>query len=141
MHRDHSLHFIAYSSLNTKSKFFLIQSEFGDVYKVNLEWDKEGASQIICTYFDTLLPASSLNILKSGYVFAASEFGNHFVYSFLNVDGSPDDVKTTSLQAESSSLSTFNPRSLKNFAVKDEIENYGTITDFICEDVLREGNP
>lgn len=139
MMKDHGLHFIAFSSLNTqKSKFYLLQSEFGDLYKVSLTWDAEGASMISCTYFDTLLPASSLNILKSGYVFSSSEFGNHFVYSFLNVDESPLDIKTTS---DMNTLVTFNPRPMKNFAVKDEIENHGTITDFICEDVLKEGNP
>ena len=35
----------------------------------------------------------------------------------------------------------FNPWNLKNLAIKDEIENHGTITDLICDDILREGSP
>ena len=37
-------------------------------------------------------------------------------------------------------LVTFNPKKLRNLAVIQEIENLGTITDFVCEDLLREGS-
>lgn len=35
----------------------------------------------------------------------------------------------------------FNPRQFKNISESDKSENLGTVTDFICDDVLGEGNP
>jgi len=34
-------------------------------------------------YFDTLPPATSLAVLKTGFLFVASEFGNHSLYQFI----------------------------------------------------------
>ena len=33
-------------------------------------------------YFDTLPPCISICVLKTGFLFAASEFGNHALYQF-----------------------------------------------------------
>jgi len=54
----------------------LLQSEDGDIYKVNIEHDEEEVKSVKIKYFDTIPVASSLCILKSGFLFAASEFGN-----------------------------------------------------------------
>lgn len=49
MEKEQGLHFIAYSVLTTKNqKFYLIQSEFGDVYKITLDCDKNALTQINC---------------------------------------------------------------------------------------------
>jgi splicing factor 3B subunit 3 len=34
-------------------------------------------------YFDTIPPCTSLAVLKTGFLFAASEFGNHGLYQFI----------------------------------------------------------
>ena len=34
-------------------------------------------------YFDTIPPCTSICVLKTGFLFAASEFGNHALYQFL----------------------------------------------------------
>jgi len=42
----------------------------------------EAVSEVKVKYFDTLPPCASVCILKSGFLFAASEFGNHALYQF-----------------------------------------------------------
>jgi splicing factor 3B subunit 3 len=57
--------------------FFLLQTEDGDLLKVTLDYeDDSGVLRIKVKYFDTVPIASSLCILKSGFLFVASEGGN-----------------------------------------------------------------
>lgn len=56
--------------------FFLLQSEEGDLYKVTIEHEEEEVKALKIKYFDTVPAACSLCILKSGFLFVASEFGN-----------------------------------------------------------------
>lgn len=56
--------------------FFLLQSEDGDIFKVTMEREEEELLALKIKYFDTVPTATSLCILKSGYLFVASEFGN-----------------------------------------------------------------
>jgi len=46
------------------------------LYKVTIEHEDEEVKAVKIKYFDTVPIASSLCILKSGYLFVASEFGN-----------------------------------------------------------------
>ena len=39
-------------------------------------------TEIQVKYFDTLALANSLCVLKTGFLFVASEFGNHALYQF-----------------------------------------------------------
>jgi Mono-functional DNA-alkylating methyl methanesulfonate N-term len=59
--------------------FFLLQSEEGDLYKVTIEHEDEEVRSLKIKYFDTVPTASNLCILKSGFLFVASEFGNQYV--------------------------------------------------------------
>jgi splicing factor 3B subunit 3 len=61
--------------------FFLLQSEEGDLYKVTIEHDEQDVRALKIKYFDTVPIASSLCILKSGFLFVAAEFGNQLVHS------------------------------------------------------------
>lgn len=61
----------------TKSMFFfLVQTEQGDVFKVTLETNEEFVTEIRLKYFDTVPVASAMCVLKTGFLFVASEFGN-----------------------------------------------------------------
>lgn len=60
----------------------LLQSEYGDIYKVSLEYSGETVTELRVKYFDTLPPCSSICVLKTGFLFAAAEFGNHSLYQF-----------------------------------------------------------
>ncbi|CDO70836.1 hypothetical protein BN946_scf184801.g29 [Trametes cinnabarina] len=57
--------------------FFLVQSEEGDLYKVTIEHEEQEVKALKIKYFDTVPVASSLCILKSGFLFVAADFGNH----------------------------------------------------------------
>jgi splicing factor 3B subunit 3 len=56
--------------------FFLLQSEEGDLFKVTIDHDGEDVKALKIKYFDTVPVATGLCILKSGFLFVASEFGN-----------------------------------------------------------------
>ena len=58
------------------------QSEYGDIYKVSLTYSEKTVSEVKVKYFDTLPPCISICVLKTGFLFAASEFGNHALYQF-----------------------------------------------------------
>lgn len=69
--------FVCSATHKTKSMFFfLLQTEQGDVFKVTLETDDEMVTEIKLKYFDTVPVATSLCVLKTGFLFVASEFGN-----------------------------------------------------------------
>jgi hypothetical protein len=61
--------------------FFLLQTEQGDIFKCTLETDEEMVmvTEIRLKYFDTTPIASSMCVLKTGFLFVASEFGNQYV--------------------------------------------------------------
>ena len=59
--------------------FFLLQTEQGDVFKVTLTLDEDMVQEVKIKYFDTLPVATSMCVLKSGFLFIASEFGNQYV--------------------------------------------------------------
>ena len=64
--------------------FFLLQSEEGDLYKVTIEHEEQEVRSLKIKYFDTVPVASSLCILKSGFLFVAAEFGNQLgSFSFI----------------------------------------------------------
>ncbi len=63
--------------------FFLLQSEEGDLYKITIEHEEEEVKALKIKFFDTVPIASSLCILKSGFLFVASEFGNQCVIFFF----------------------------------------------------------
>lgn len=69
--------FICSATHRTKSMyFFLVQSEQGDIFKVTLETEDDVVSEIKLKYFDTVPPATSMCVLKTGFLFIACDFGN-----------------------------------------------------------------
>lgn len=142
----------------------MLQSEEGDLYKVNIEHDEEEVKSLKIKYFDTIPVASSLCILKSGFLFAASEFGNQYVsffsffflsllrYSFnsylyqfqkLGDDDNEPEFSSTSYPSFGMSDPTvplphayFRPRGLDNLALADELESLDPILDAKVMNVL-----
>ncbi|KAH9985372.1 mono-functional DNA-alkylating methyl methanesulfonate N-term-domain-containing protein [Russula vinacea] len=80
--------------------FFLLQSEEGDLYKITIEHEDEEVKALKIKYFDTVPVASGLCILKSGFLFVASEFGNQQLYQFQKL-GDDDDEKEFTDEIES----------------------------------------
>ncbi|KAF8907837.1 CPSF A subunit region-domain-containing protein [Gymnopilus junonius] len=118
--------------------FFLLQSEDGDLFKVTIEHEEEEVKALKIKYFDTVPVASGLCILKSGFLFVASEFGNHYLYQFqkLGDDDNEPEFSSTSYPSFGMSDPTlplphahFRPRPLDNLVLADEMESLDPIID------------
>lgn len=65
----------------------LLQTTAGDLLRVGVS---DGALQV--GYFDTVAPASTLCVLRSGYLFVGSEFGSHQLHHFQSLGEAPTGV-------------------------------------------------
>lgn len=74
---DRGMIFVCSATHKTKSMFFfLVQTEQGDVFKITLETDEDMVTEIKMKYFDTVPVATAMCVLRTGFLFVASEFGN-----------------------------------------------------------------
>ncbi|KAI9487668.1 MAG: CPSF A subunit region-domain-containing protein [Benjaminiella poitrasii] len=128
--------------------FFLLQSEEGDLYKVTMDYDQGAVSGLTIKYFDTIPVATSLCILKSGFLFAANEFGNHHNYFFESLGDDDDDPEISSadyMEAEAEQeerpLVYFKPRPLKNLSLVDELLSMAPLMDSKVLNLADEDSP
>lgn len=124
--------------------FFLLQTEYGDIFKVTLEHNNERVSELKIKYFDTIPVTASMCVLKSGFLFAASEFGNHALYQFKSI-GEEDDVEASSatlMETEEGFQPVFfQPRRLKNLVRIDQVESLMPIMDMKVSNIFEEETP
>jgi len=149
--------------------FYFFQTEFGDVFRVSLPRVRVSASgdgadamaapptsSFIATdlevkYFDTIPVSISLCILRSGFLFAASEQGPSYLFRLTSLG---DDDETTAVltastvrEAESKGLSEtdamvyFAPRPNRNLEVIDEVDSIAPTMDFKLADLAGEPAP
>jgi splicing factor 3B subunit 3 len=96
-------------------------------------------------FFDTIAPGTSINILKTGYLFVGSESSNHAIYLFKSTgDDEENPVLCLSQQTEDfekdpSLIPRFNPREPVNLELRDERQNFAPINDMKVEDLTGEG--
>ncbi|KAK0505095.1 CPSF A subunit region-domain-containing protein [Armillaria luteobubalina] len=118
--------------------FFLLQSEDGDLFKVTIEHEDETVKSLKIKYFDTVPVAASLCILKSGFLFVAAEFGNHYLYQFQKLGDDDDEPEFSSTSYPELGMADptaplphahFRPRPLDNLVVADELESLDPILD------------
>ena len=60
----------------------MLQSEYGDIYRVTLKYSGSTVTEVAVKYFDSIPTCASLCVLKTGYMFAAAESGDHALYQF-----------------------------------------------------------
>jgi splicing factor 3B subunit 3 len=118
----------------------LLQSEHGDLYKVHLEYEGEAVHNIRISYFDTIPVASSLAVLRTGFIFAASEVGNHGVYRFIDV-GDPDAPEETFAQPGDEINRYIRPRKLAHLEAADDLPSLSPIWDVKVDNILKEETP
>ncbi|KAI5084296.1 hypothetical protein GOP47_0000465 [Adiantum capillus-veneris] len=120
------------------------ETEYGDVFKVTLEYKDDKVSELKIKYFDTIPVSCGLCVLKSGFLFAASEFGNHAMYQFQGV-GDDEDVEASSatlMETEEGFQPVFfQPRKLRNLVQLDEIESLMPILDMKVLNMFEEETP
>lgn len=128
--------------------FFLLQSEEGDLFKVTIDHEEEEVQSVKIKYFDTVPVASSLAILKSGFLFVASDFGNPRLYQFekLGDDDTETEFSSTDYPnfgagTDALPAATFRPRPLDNLAIADELESLAPIIDAKVANYLGEDTP
>lgn len=116
--------------------FFLLQSEDGDLFKVTIEHEGEEVLALRIKYFDTVPVATSLCILKSGYLYVASEFSDQNLYQFQSLaddDGeqqwSSTDYRDNGHGEGSLPFAFFNPRPLQNLLLADQQSSLDPILD------------
>ncbi|TDL17743.1 hypothetical protein BD410DRAFT_807099 [Rickenella mellea] len=118
--------------------FTLLQSEEGDLYKVTIDYQEEDVRAVKIKYFDTVPAATSLCVLKSGFLFVASEFGNQYLYQFQKLGDDDDEVEISSSSYPKFGMldpSTplprvhINPKPLDNLVLVDHIESLCPIID------------
>ncbi|CAK9294586.1 unnamed protein product [Gordionus sp. m RMFG-2023] len=156
---DRGMLFVCSATHKTKSMFFILaQTEQGDVFKITTVTKKsnldpsqqvpedESASivtEIRLKYLDTLpCPAASLCVLKTGFLFAASEFGNHYLYQIAHLGDDDDEPEFSSfMPLEEGDTFFFAPRGLKNFVLVDEIDSLSPVMNCQIADLTNEDTP
>ena len=124
-----------------KGFFFLLQSELGDLYKATLDVVDGCVVGLRVSVFDSIPPAVSLCITRTGLLFTASEHGNHYLFQFLGLGDSEDAVSASAIhdvslgddaRSASSVAPTFCPSEiLTNLIVCDEIEALAPVADML----------
>ena len=133
--------------------FFLLQSEDGDLFKVTLDMVEDDNGQatgevkkLKIKYFDTVPLASSLCILKSGFLFVAAETGNHHFYQFEKLGD--DDVETEydsdSFPVDPTATHTpvyFHHRPAENVNLVESIDSMNPLLDCKVANLTEEDAP
>ncbi|VTZ71192.1 splicing factor 3B subunit 3, putative [Plasmodium chabaudi chabaudi] len=122
--------------------FILIQSEYGDLYKIEVNHEDGIVKEIICKYFDTVPIANSICVLKSGALFVAAEFGNHFFYQFSGIgNDSNESMCTSNHPSGKNAIIAFKTQKLKNLYLVDQIYSLSPIIDMKILDAKNSSLP
>lgn len=132
------------------------------MYKVTIEHVEEEVKNVKIKYFDTVPTATSLCILKSGFLFVAAEFGNQlsnsvlrkisalnsvfsYLYQFTKLGDDDDETEFSSASYPSFGMAEpfmplptalFKPRGLDNLTLVDEIASLDPILDSKVMNIL-----
>ena len=133
--------------------FFLLQTDDGDLFKVTLDMveDSDGnptgeVKRLKIKYFDTVPIAQSLCILKSGFLFAASEFGNHHFYQFEKLGDDDEELEFSSDDFPTDPRASYNPvyfhpRPLENLVLVESIDSMNPLIDCKVANLTGEDAP
>jgi splicing factor 3B subunit 3 len=133
--------------------FFLLQTEDGDLFKITIEMVEDDNGQptgevrrLKIKYFDTVPIATSLCILKSGFLFVASEFGNHQFYQFEKLGDDDDEIEFISDDfptdpTENYTPVYFHPRPAENLSLVESIDSMNPLMDCKVANLTEEDAP
>ena len=133
--------------------FFLLQSEDGDLFKMTMDMVEDDNGQMTgevrrlkIKYFDTVPVASSLCILKSGFLFVACETGNHLFYQFEKLGDDDDETEFTSDKYSGDFADPFDPvyfypRAAENVNLVENISSMNPIMDCKVANLTDEDAP
>ncbi|KAL4808201.1 CPSF A subunit region-domain-containing protein [Aspergillus unguis] len=121
--------------------FFLLQTEDGDLFKLTLDMVEDDNGQLTgevkglkIKYFDTVPLASSLLILKSGFLYVAGEGGNHNFYQFEKLGDDDEEIEFSSDNFPADPAIPyepiyFQPRGAENLNLVESINSLNPLID------------
>ncbi|KAL6823892.1 CPSF A subunit region domain-containing protein [Trichoderma camerunense] len=133
--------------------FFLLQTEDGDMFKVTIDMveDEEGNTtgevrRLKIKYFDTVPAAASLCIMKSGFLYVASQFGNFSFYQFEKLGDDDEELEFTSDDFPVDAQASYNPvyfypRPLENLVLVESIPSMNPLLDCKVANLTNEDAP
>ncbi|KAJ1565911.1 Splicing factor 3B subunit 3, partial [Nowakowskiella sp. JEL0078] len=133
-----------------KGFFVFVQTEEGDIFRIKLDYEASpdgsigGISNIRIKYFDTIPVANSLTVLKTGFLFIASEFGNHCLFQILDLGDDEEDQKdfmANQLPQDEEITVFFKPRELRNLNSVDELESLAPLIDSKVANLTNDDSP
>ncbi|SBT82679.1 splicing factor 3B subunit 3, putative [Plasmodium ovale] len=141
--QDKNISIVCWTMHRIKNFFFILaQSEYGDLYKIEIEHEDGIVKEIICKYFDTVPVANSICVLKSGALFVAAEFGNHIFYQFSGVGNDNNESMCTSNHPlGKNAIIAFKTQKLKNLYLVDQIYSLSPILDMKILDAKNANCP
>ncbi|SOV79424.1 splicing factor 3B subunit 3, putative [Plasmodium sp. gorilla clade G3] len=141
--QDKNISIICWTMHRIKKFFFiLIQSEYGDLYKIEVDHEDGIVKEIVCKYFDTVPIANSISVLKSGSLFVAAEFGNHYFYQFSGIgDDNKQFMCTSNHPLGRNAIIAFKTNKLKNLYLVDQIYSLSPILDMKIIDAKNTHTP
>ena len=101
-------------------------------------------SSIVVQYFDTIPTTIGMSITRTGCLFAASEFSNHYLYQFAGLgDDDKKAARVSSSDVESGKIKienvpTFEPRQLTNLTLIDDVDSLCPMTDLMVGNFANE---
>ncbi|RMZ73108.1 hypothetical protein GMOD_00009623 [Pyrenophora seminiperda CCB06] len=119
-------------SLKGGDFFYLLQTEDGDVFKLTVDAPNGTVDKIKIKYFDTLPIATSICILRAGFVYAACESGDRILYELESLGDETDDPVFDSDQfpvdpETSFAPPFFRPRALVNLTAVETMPSLNPI--------------
>lgn len=131
-------------TLKKQDFFILLQSTLGDLFKITVDYDSntELIDRMCATYFDSIPACNSINVLKSGFLFANTSDNNKLFYQFEKLG---DIDETTLVSVEQQELLTtptpFKPQGLQNLALVDIMESLSPLVDGLLYELSLKENP
>lgn len=115
-----------------EESFFLLHSEYGDIFKLSLVLEEGKVQALDIKYYDTTPPSTALCVLDNKYIYAASETGNHFLYSLVGFEC------INEVSEERDGVVYINPQPLKQLTMVDEIKSACPVLDMKVDNVIRD---
>ena len=141
--------------------FLLLQTDDGDVFKLTMDLVKNAQGKptgevesLNLKFFDTIPVSKSLCIMKSGFLFAASEHGDHNLYQVMALgDESEDPVFTSEalprdfpqvLYPDSDvryEVNQFTPRPLQNIELASQLNSLHPLMGLKAVNMVYQESP
>ncbi|PYI29276.1 nuclear mRNA splicing factor [Aspergillus indologenus CBS 114.80] len=133
--------------------FFLLQSDDGDLFKLTIDMVEDDNGQLTgevrrlkIKYFDTVPVASNLLILKSGFLYVASEAGNHHFYQFEKLGDDDEEIEFSSENFNPDPTVAcdpvyFQPRAAENLNLVETINSLNPLIDSKVANLTEDDAP